>query len=151
MKQRLLVLLFILTSTLFAQKQSNYYIKWEGVSKEGHIIYGVSYTKEEAQFVIDDFNRRNAKTRYKIVYQTLKKRTTNDEALVRTFYEAYPKKYRVLGQLDLASLHIFQVSSFEKAVAFLKKHMEANDLETEKYLHQLLKDYQLYRLEEREI
>lgn len=151
MKQLLLVIFFTITSALLAQKKSSYYIKWEGVSKEGHIIYGVAYTKEEAQFVIDDFNERNANTKYKIVYQTLKKRTTNNAGLVRGFYEAYPKKYRVLRQLDLASLHIFQVSSFEKAVAFLKKHMDADNLETEKYLHQLLKEYQLYRLEEREI
>lgn len=151
MKQILLVLLFTLTSSLFAQKKSNYYIKWEGVSKEGHIIYGVSYTKEEAQFVIDDFNERNAKTKYKIVYQTLKKRTTKDTGIVRSFYDAYPSKYRVLRKLDLASLHIFQVSSFEKAVDFLSKNTKETALTTEKYLHQLLKDYQLYRLEERKI
>ena len=151
MQQLLLVLLITLTSTLSAQKKSNYYIKWEGVSKEGHIIYGVSYTKEEAQFVIDDFNERNASTKYKIVYQTLKKRTANDNDLVRSFYDAYPNKYRVLRNLDLASLHIFQVSSFEKAVEFLKQSKEETTLDTEKYLHQLLKDYQLYRLEERKI
>lgn len=151
MKQLLLVLLITFTSTLLAQKKSNYYIKWEGVSKEGHIIYGVSYTKEEAQFVIDDFNERNASTKYKIVYQTLKKRTAKDTSIVRSFYDAYPSKYRVLRKLDLASLHIFQVSSFEKAVEFLTKNTEQTPLDTEKYLHQLLKDYQLYRLEERKI
>lgn len=151
MKQLLLVLLITFTSTLLAQEKSNYYIKWEGVSKEGHIIYGVSYTKEEAQFVIDDFNERNATTKYKIVYQTLKKRTAKDTSIVRSFYDAYPSKYRVLRKLDLASLHIFQVSSFEKAVDFLAKNTEQTPLDTEKYLHQLLKDYQLYRLEERKI
>ena len=151
MKQLVLIVLFILTGTLIAQNKSSYCIKWEGVSKEGHIIYGVAYTKEEAQFVIDDFNVRNAKTRYKIVYQTLKKRTTTNDSLVRNFYDTHPKKYRVLRQLDLTSLHIFQVSSFKKAVDFLKQHSKFNELETEKYLHQLLKEYQLYRLEERKI
>ena len=104
MKQLLLVLLVVfISNALSAQKKSNYYIKWEGVSKEGHIIYGVSYTKEEAQYVIDDFNRRNLNTKYKIVYQTLKKRTTEESNVVRSFYETYPKKYRVLRTLDIAS------------------------------------------------
>jgi len=145
------VLLFLITSASIAQTKSNYYIKWEGVSKEGHIIYGVSYTKEEAQFVIDDFNKRNAYTQYKIVYQTLKKRTAETTDLIRDFYNLYPSKYRVLEKMDVASLHIFQVSNFDKAVDFLKKNTGKDELETQKYLHQLLKDYQLYRLEERKI
>ena len=53
--------------------------------------------------------------------------------------------------MDIASLHIFQVSNFDKAVDFLKKNTGKDELETQKYLHQLLKDYQLYRLEERKI
>lgn len=151
MKSIVVVLLLLITNASIAQKKSNYYIKWEGVSKEGHIVYGVSYTKEEAQFVIDDFNERNAYTQYKIVYQTLKTRTAETTDLIRDFYNLYPRKYRVLEKMDIASLHIFQVSSFDKAVEFLKKNTGKDSLATQKYLHQLLKDYQLYRLEERKI
>jgi len=147
----LLVLLLAISIPSIAQSKSNYYIKWEGVSKEGHIVYGVAYTKEEAQFVIDDFNERNAYTQYKIVYQTIKTRTAENTDLIRDFYDLYPRKYRVLEKMDIASLHIFQVGSFDKAVGYLKKNTGKNELETEKYLHQLLKDYQLYRLEERKI
>ena len=150
MKGLLLIIFFVISGTLLAQKSNNY-IRWEGVSKEGHIIYGVSYTKEEAQFVIDDFNVRNAKTKFKIVYQTLRKRTTEDADLIRNFYDTYERKYRVLKRIDLTSLHIFQIGSFEKAVDFLHKNTDKSKIDAEKHMHQLLKEYQSYRLEERDI
>ena len=98
MKQFLFSILFLGLSFLAVsqenikeQENDTYFIKWEGVSKEGHIIYGVSYTKEEAQFVIDDFNRRNAYTKYKIVFQFLKKRTTNDEDICLLYTSPSPR------------------------------------------------------------
>jgi len=150
MKQLLLIIFFSFSVSLIAQKVNNY-ICWEGVSAEGHIIYGVSYTKEEALDVIDDFNERNAKTKYKIVYQTLKKRTTNNTDLVRNFYNRHSRKYRALRKIDLAAMHIFQVGSFNKAVDFLESNSKKNKIEAEKHIHELLKEYQLYRLEERKI
>lgn len=151
MKNLLLIILLAITSATMAQSKSSSYIKWEGLSKEGHIIYGISYTKEEAQFVINDFNRRNAKTKFKIVYQTLKKRTTDDKTLVRTFYETYPKKYRVLKKSDMAALHIFQIGTFVKAADFLQKNTGLNELETQKHLQQLLKECKMYRMAQHKI
>lgn len=151
MKKLLLITFIALSSALFAQNTSNYYIKWEGLSKEGHIIYGISYTKEEAQFVIDDFNRRNAKTKYKMIYKTLKKRTTDDKNLVRTFYDTYPNKYRVLKKSDMAALHIFQIGTFVKAADFLQKSTGLDALETQKHLQQLLKEYKIYRMAQHKI
>ena len=149
MKQFLFSILFLGLSFLAVsqenikeQENDTYFIKWEGVSKEGHIIYGVSYTKEEAQFVIDDFNRRNAYTKYKIVFQFLKKRTTNDEDIVSKFYEDNPDKYRVLRRLDIAALHIFQIGNFDKAVEYLVKNTNRGELDAQKYIHKLLKEYQ---------
>ncbi len=150
MRQFLIVIFISFSTGAIAQNISNY-IRWEGVSAEGHIIFGISYTKEEAQVVIDDFNDRNATTKYKIVYQTLRKRSTDNPDLVRGFYDAYSRKYRVLRKVDLASLHIFQVGNFNKAVDFLEQNSDRNKIEAQKHMHQLLKEYQLYRLEERKI
>lgn len=149
MKQFLLcVLLFGLAQLTYSQNDT-YFIKWEGVSKEGHVIYGVSYTKEEAQFVIDDFNERNANTKYKIVFQFLKKRTTNDEHLVRKFHDVYPKKYRVLRALENTALHIFKIGNFEKAVDFITENSDKAKAEAEKYMYTLLKEFRVYRLDQR--
>ena len=145
MKFLILVLCSISLCAYSQNKKSIPFYKWEGYSKQGHCIFGIANSKEDAQLVIDDFNVRNAKTKYKMVFQMFKKSVTDDPDFVTKFYTIYPKKYQVLRIKDLAASHIYTSLGAKKAIEYLQKSNDLDPLENTTYLNNLIRDLKIYR------
>ncbi|WP_157366739.1 hypothetical protein [Aquimarina agarilytica] len=124
--------------------------KWEGVSKEGHFIYGIAKTKPEAEYIIEDFNIRNARTQFKLSFFNIKKGSLS-AAAYHLFTSQYPRKYRVLTKFDIAAMHIYEISNFDKAASYLIANSNKAENTAKQYLQQLLKEYKIYRLHEKGI
>ncbi len=124
--------------------------KWEGVSKEGHFIYGIAKTKPEAEYIIEDFNIRNARTQFKLSFFNIKKGSLS-AAAYHLFTSQYPRKYRVLTKFDIAAMHIYEISNFDKAASYLMANSNKAENAANQYLQQLLKEYKIYRLHEKGI
>lgn len=146
MNKKLLLSLLLWPCFMFAQSTDFKCYKWEGVSVDGHFIFGIAKSKTEAQIVIDDFNNRNSKTDYRLSYFNIRRSSIKNKFYFDTFYNEHPRKYRVLKTIDIASLRIFEIGNFERAVIYLNKNSNKNKLESQKYLQKLLKECEIYRL-----
>ncbi|WP_010521950.1 hypothetical protein [Aquimarina agarivorans] len=144
------LLVFISGLQIKAQSETFSCYKWEGVSKEGHFIYGIAKSKPEAEYIIEDFNIRNSRTQYKMTFFNIKKGSLN-AASYHLFTSQYPRKYRVLDRFEIAAMHIFEIANFDKAAAYLAANSNKNDTTAKQYLQQLLKEYKIYRLHEKGI
>ncbi len=151
MKTKLFFLFFILLLLQVSAQTDNFSCyKWEGVSKEGHFIYGIAKTKPEAEYIIEDFNIRNAKTQFKLSFFNIKKGSLS-AAAYHLFTSQYPRKYRVLSKFDIAAMHIYEISNFDKAASYLVANSNKAENTAKQYLQQLLKEYKIYRLHEKGI
>ena len=123
MKKIILLLLLVISYNINAQRFKEV-LKWEVETKAGGIVFGISETEEEANYIMQDFQKRNTGSKYEIIqsipkykYTTISVKNSNDD-LVEAFTIAAGKPYKVLSAEDIESLELIKSSSFKDAVAY---------------------------------
>ena len=118
MKRFLLLLLLLTTYGHINAQRYKEIIKWEVPTKSGGLLFGISHNKGEAKYIIEDFKRRNKKTKYDItnyqpvyMFSTIKVKNYSDDP-VKIFKNITNNKgYKVFGKEDLDALNLLNRSN----------------------------------------
>jgi len=121
--------------------------KWEAYTAYGAIIFGVTKSKAEAEWVIKDFTKRNKKNIYKPIGHIIKPTEITSLDYIRNFKKKYPKGYKVLGQRDLIALRMIKVSSLNSAASFIESVTKKNNSEAFEYVFKLNNNFKTYSIE----
>ena len=132
MKKITFFLLFlIITSYSFGQRHREV-VKFEAKTVSGGLVFGVAYTENEADIILDDFQQRNEGSKYDIAEsRRLYKHTTlqikdRTEDPVKTFRYLCDKTYKVLSAEDVKALELIEKKGFRTAVSY---YMDARQAE----------------------
>ena len=137
MKKIMFVLLFLTTALTFGQRHREL-VKFEAKTSSGGLLFGVAYTQNEANIIMDDFQERNFGSKYDIAeaerlfrYTTLQIQNKTEDP-VKTFRYLCGKTYKVLSAEDLMALELIDKKSFKTAVTY---YMHARQAEEEFVVH----------------
>ena len=136
----------ITTYTYTTTNYSKDVFKFEIYTAKGVIVFGVAETKEHAQWIVDDFYKRNAKTVFKPYNYVIKKSITTKRNYFDRFKSICPKGYKVLTQRDIIAFRIIKVDGVGLAIDFIQKTTAKNAQESNDYVYDLssnLKDYRI--------
>lgn len=122
--KKIILLLVLLTSFIANAQRFKEVLKWEIETQAGGIVFGVSETKEDANYIMKDFQKRNAGTKYEIKesipkfkYATINVKKTSDNP-VEVFKAVAGKAYKVLSAEDIVSMEIIKKSNLANAVVY---------------------------------
>ncbi len=124
------LLLFLLTFLAFGQRHREL-VKFEAKTSSGGLVFGVAYTKSEANTILNDFQKRNKGSKYDISkaekmfrYTTLQIKNKYEDP-VKTFRGLSRKHYKVLSAEDLKALELIDKKSFTSAVNYYMNARQA--------------------------
>lgn len=127
-------------------------VLWQVETRAKGLVFGISKSKSNAERIIEDFQDRNADSKYDIsAFSPIFKYTTfpvknRSESPINNFIAMVGKPYKVLSYDDLKSLEIIEEQNFEQGVLY---YMNARDAE-KKYvtnrLQKLVTNYEKYRI-----
>ena len=127
-------------------------LKWEVETKAGGIVFGISETEEDANYIMQDFQKRNAGSKYEIKqsipkykYTTLNVKNSNED-LVASFKSVAGKAYKVLSAEDIESLKLVKSSSFKNAVVYYVTTRNTSEKYAEDRLKNLTDNLEKYRI-----
>ena len=163
MKKTLLLTAILFSVTLFGQirpieplinidkssdskSQGTQIYQWEAYTSKGALIYGVNKSKADAEWVIEDFTKRNEKNSYKPIGFVIKKSTTNSFEYFEKFKKRFPKGYRVLMPRDLIALRMIKVSNMNDAAAFIESVTKKTNDEAFDYVFKLSNNFKSYSI-----
>jgi len=118
--------------------------KWEAYTAKGALIFGVSPSKSNAEWVIEDFTKRNEDNAYKPIGFTIKKIETPSTNYVEKFKKKYPKGYNVLSHRNVIALRMAKVSSLNAAATFIESVTKKNNTEAFDYIFKLSNSFKTY-------
>ena len=120
--------------------------KWEAYTAKGALIFGVSKSKEDAEWVIEDFTKRNEKNSYKPIGFIVKKAKNNSIEQFYTFKKKFPKGYKVLMPRDVIALRLIKVSSMKDAANFIENVTKKNHDEAFEYVFKLSNSFKSFSI-----
>ena len=128
MKKLILIIIFLTGIYQINAQRYKEIIKWEVPTKTGGILFGISHSKADAKYIIEDFKERNKRTKYDItdyqpvyMFTTIKVENYNDDP-VKIFKKLTQNKgYRVFAKEDLESLTILKKSDLQTAAKHYSK------------------------------
>lgn len=120
--------------------------KWEAYTAKGALIYGVNKSKEDAEWVIKDFTKRNEKNSYKPIGFVIKKAKNNSIEQFYNFKKKYTKGYKVLMPRDVIALRMIKVSSLKDAANFIESVTKKNHDEAFEYVFKLSNSFKSYSI-----
>jgi len=135
------------SNSTYTNIDHNQVYKWEAYTSHGAIIFGVSKTKSDAEWVISDFTERNKKNAYKPIDHIIKPVKATSIDFIASFKKKYPKGYKVLGHQDLTALRMIKVSSINSAASFIENVTDKNNSEAFEYVFKLNNNFKTYSIE----
>ena len=120
--------------------------KWEAYTQKGALVFGVSKSKADAEWVIKDFTKRNIKNAYKPIGHVIKKSDINSTEFLKTFKKKYPKGYKVLMPRDVIALRMIKISNMNNAADFIDSVTKKNHDEAFQYLFKLSNNFKSYSI-----
>lgn len=164
MKKILLLTTILSSVTLFAQiptiepiidfkKNSGFdssnipVYKWEAYTSHGVVIFGVNKTKAEAEWVINDFTKRNKKNAYEPIGHVIVKTETTSLDYFKKFKDKHSRGYKVLMQRDVIALRMMKVSNMNEAANFIASVTKKDKNEAFEYVFKLSNNYKTYTID----
>jgi len=146
-----LIILLLISINSIAQQKYNYkrVWKWEGVTKNHQVVFGVAPTKYQAQLIINDFNKRNEQNNYKLIHYKNKSeivKYVGEEDYFDTFQKQIPKKYVIITIPEQNAIKFFQKEGFHNACTYYSKARSITYPLAQKHLENLFTKYCPYKL-----
>jgi len=113
---------FLLYSSLSYSQRFKEVTMWQIETRAGGVVFGISESKEDAEYIMTDFQTRNANSKYDISdfsphykYTTYSVEKSNDKP-VDEFKEVATKSYKVLSAEDIQSFNIAKKEGLQKGI-----------------------------------
>ena len=126
MKKNILVGLLLISSLSYSQRFKEA-LMWQIETQAGGIVFGISENKEDAEYIMQDFQVRNANSKYDISdFRPYYKYTTysvekSHVKPVDEFKQIAKKPYKVLSAEDIQSFNIAKKEGLEKGIDYYSK------------------------------
>ncbi|QKX07722.1 hypothetical protein HN014_22240 (plasmid) [Aquimarina sp. TRL1] len=123
--------------------------KWQGFTRNNVLVFGVTPTEVLAQSKIDDFNKRNWNTNYRIVHSTIIKDTVKHigyEDYFKVFNKRFPKGYYLLSVKEHIATEIYKKEGLFQAIDYYRKAKRIPYLASKTHLENLLYNLSQYRI-----
>jgi len=121
--------------------------KWEAYTSHGVIIFGVNKSKADAEWVIEDFTKRNQKNAYKPIGHIIKEVEITSPGYFAKFKKKYPKGYKVLMQRDVIALRMIKISNLTEAANFIESVTKKNKDEAFQHVFNLSNNFRRYTID----
>ena len=151
MKKLILILIFITNLQCFAQRFQEI-VLWQIETKAEGLVFGISKSIKDAEFIIDDFQKRNAGSKYDLSlsepdfkYSTIAVKTRNENP-VENFRTLAGKLYKVLSKEDIKSVEIAKESDISSGISYYVNTRNANWDFSSKRITDLVNNYEKYRI-----
>lgn len=128
------------------ESNSTQIYKWEAYTAKGALIFGVSKSKSDAEWTINDFTKRNEKNSYKPIGFVIKKAKNNSLEQFDAFKRKFPKGYKFLSSRDVIALRMIKVSSMKDAANFIDSMTKKNHDEAFEYVFKLSNSFKSYSI-----
>lgn len=129
-------------------------VLWEVETRIDGLLFGVSSTKDEADEIMADFQKRNANSkydisrypaRYKFTTVSVKNQSNNPIDVFKSYTKG--KQYKVLSAEDLKSLEIAKNEGLDAGVDFYVNARGADRSFVVKRLKSIMTDFDEYRIQ----
>jgi len=151
MKQKILYI-FLLISVISYSQRFKEVLKWQVETRSGGLVFGISETKLDAELIINDFQRRNANSKYDISfhkpyykYVTISVKNTN-ETPVDKFKFLAKKPYKVISFEDIKSIDIAKEQGLIIASEYYSKTKHVNNIAAISRINYLINNFDIYRI-----
>ena len=136
-----------------SEKNSQKYVLWEVETRIDGLLFGVAMSKDEADAVMLDFQKRNADTKYDISRYPAKYKFSsapikNEKENPVTIFKSYTKgkAYKVLSAEDIKGIEIAKSKGFDSGVDYYVKVRGADRGFVVKRLKDLLTNLSKFRI-----
>ena len=153
MKKITLIAAFLLFSFASNAQRFREVVKWEVETRIGGLLFGISETKDGADVVMRDFQKRNADSKYDITSHPAKYKFTTvsvddaDENPVDNFKShTSGKAYKVLSAEDIKSVDIAKRKGLDAGIEYYVGARGADRNFVKNRLNKLLNNFEEYRI-----
>lgn len=123
--------------------------KWEGITRNNMLVYGVESSEDNAKAKISDFNSRNWNTNYRIVHHTIIKdsvRYLGKEDYFEIFKKRLPKGYYLLSFQETMATEIYMNEGLYEAIEYYRKAKKIPYPTAKNHLENIIFNLAQYRI-----